>query len=472
MRSPDWPAADILTNRAFALSVALLLTAQACVVVWGYYLATDDWFIVSGGIGGVFDRQTIGTPAIRPVSIGLARAENALFGIAAPPRLLFHVALHGLAGCLVFAGLLGLGVARRQAGATALLFLAWPLNSEPLAWFHSGHTTLPAAVLILAALAGYIRRWHPVVVQVLLLAALLTRENALMLVAVFAAISWHRHRSLKAMSRDLLPSLVTAGVWLAARVWQVVTSLQTDSSAYLPDSDPLMAAAYVAFHLSVPVHPGAVGAWIWAGITALATAAVLWATRKRLAVPALWAAIWVAPFLLLYVTEDPLFDAAHSGYERRWYHLYLPILGLTWLWACALERRPRVLVVAVVLCLTLQLANAWVWTELGIGARGTRAELARLLEDRAPLIVEFEDHGDALTEVVEHQVLDLPRLFPGQTTPPIFRKKPGEESYIRAVRDAFDYPAWAQVPNPTLMPAAATRYRWDVATRRFVRLPR
>ncbi len=145
--------------RAFIL---LTLGVAAVVVAPGDYLTTDDWFLVSRGrdtgVSSLFERQTAGPPAIRPVSMALARLEHTLLGDEPTPRLLAGVALHGVAAlCLVWL-LTGLGRRDDEAWLAGALFAAWPLAAESLAWYHAGHTSLPVATLTLGALAAHAHR--------------------------------------------------------------------------------------------------------------------------------------------------------------------------------------------------------------------------------------------------------------------------------------------------------------------------
>ena len=98
---------------------------------------------------------------------------------------------------------------------------------------------------------------------------------------------------------------------------------------------------------------------------------------------------------------------------------------------------------------------------MGPGAQASKNAIGELLNLNKPLVFEFEGTHTALSEIVEHQTVDLPRIFPNAVNVPVFRKKPGENSYVRASQDPFGYPTWVQVPRADLIPTDAIRVVWD-----------
>jgi hypothetical protein len=444
-----------------------ILSLQAVVVSSSFYLGTDDWMMLSLGRDGVgveslFDRQTTGTPAIRPVSILLARGEYALFGDAASPRLLFHVLLHGMAALLLLWAALGVGFSARKSGLAALLFAAFPVHGEVLAWYHSGHTAIPVAVFSLAVIAGHARRWPISATLGLLIVALLTRESAVVVAPVALWISVRRSREFKAALADCAPILVVVTLFVILRAWQISTALSGDSNAFLAvDGNPVVAVGYILFQLFIPVHPGITGAWVWLAGFAAAGLYAFFTQRKVLGAVALWIALWVVPYLPLYPTDDSLFEATASSYERRWYYLYLPSIGVVWLLTMVTAERLKLAAIALVLCLALQLQNASWWVELGHGARSAHDELEVLVKKGQALVFDLGDNPTALTEILEHQLVDTPRIFHHLPPVPIFRKKTGDEGLMRAIRDPFDYPIWVELDRPDRIPANAIRVKWD-----------
>lgn len=441
-------------------------------VVGSDYLAHDDWLLVGFGrdahsVGEYFGRQTQGPPAIRPVSLLVARAESLVFGDEPTGRLLFHVLLHGLASVLLGLTLLAAGARAEIARLAAVFFCVWPVHGEILAWYHSGHTTLLWVVIALGTLLAHFRG-RPFLAAALFLLGLLTRENTVMLVPIVVLASWQRGDSLKVAIKRVSPLIGLAAVYVSVRAWQIAAALQGQPDAFLPvSSNPLMSAVHVVFKLLLPVHPGVPMATGMLVLVGLAVCALIAVNRRQLAGPAVWAALWCLPFLPLYASGDPLFEVTASAYEARWYHLYLPSAALAFLAANTLWSRPRWATLAACALLTLQLFNASWWAGLGEQAKTSRAQLTELLQLERPLVFEFEDDYDALTEVVEHQVAAIPKMAPHHTAP-VFRKKPGENSYIRAAVDPFDYPVWVQVPRSDLIPESALRVRWIRAEARFV----
>ena len=463
--------------RPFLALLLLVMAIQSLAVYPSDYLTTDDRLIVSfgreaEGLASLFERQTAGTPAIRPVSLGLARIEHHVLGDTAAPRLLFHVLLHALAALLVALALQGMGSGNRLAGLTMLLFAAQPLAAEPLAWFHGGHTTLPMATLALAAVTGHIRRWPRPLTALLFGLALLTRENAIMVVAITFWISWIRCRGLRSVLADMWPFIVVAAVFVSIRAWQLITVLTSDETAYLPfGGNPLLSVLYLSFHLSIPVQPAIDGAWFWLGGAALLTGWAALAARQNLRIALLWMGLWCLPFLPLYATNDPLFSVDQSNYDRRWYYLYIPSIGISYLVACALVSRRRLAWLVIPAVLALQIQNATWWSGLGESARNSRTQIEALLGTERPLLFLFESTDDALSEIIEHQLVDTPRLLPESPQVPVFRKKPGEDQVVRASRDPFDYPLWVPVPRPDLLPQDILAVSWDPHTAQFQTRP-
>ncbi|HIA01215.1 MAG TPA: hypothetical protein EYN06_00150 [Myxococcales bacterium] len=458
----------------FALGLCFVLLVQACIVSSSFYLGTDDWMMLdlgrdTGGVGSLFERQTTGTPAIRPVSILLARVEYALFDHAASPRLMGHVFLHGIAAILVLMLLLGNGLERHESILAALLFAAFPVHAEALAWYHSGHTTIPVAIFCLLTLVGHTNKWPIWTTLLCLLTGLLTRESAIVVAPLALWISWRRQPKLSAAIRDAAPLIAVVILFVAIRSWQVVGALTDDSNAFLTvSSNPLLSVGYVLFHLFIPVHPAIGGAMVWLTIMVLAGLSAAFTGRRLVFATLLWIVICVAPYIPMYPTGDPLFEPVAASYERRWYYLYLPSLGVAWLFARSVVRHKALAVVSLLLLLGLQSVNAHWWSSLGAGAHASFEQLSVLLKKGKPLVFEFNENPIALTEIVEHQVVDTLRLFPGIAPVPVYRNKPGEKGLLRASRDPFNYPIWMNMDRPDRIPTDAIWVSWVESEGRFV----
>ncbi len=457
---------------------ACVVLVQAVVVYDSFYLATDDWLLVTFGrspvdVARLFERQTAGTPAVRPLSLLLARVEHLVAGDAATPRMLLNTLWGATAAWMLFLFLDGLfGPSRRRAAAIAsAAFLVWPLQGEALGWYHSGQTMLPVAALSLAALAAFARGWPTFVGLTLLLAALLTRENAVAVGPVVLAIATWRQRSLQAALRSSWPWLLVLGVYVGVRAWQVLSAVTTDVTAQLPIGQSLVSTiGYVAFHLFVPVHPGIPWAWGWFGIALTASLAVVWLGRHELGPAVAWVVVFCLPFVWLYDTGDPVFDVAHASYERRWYHLTLPAAACAWLVATVVSRHRQWLTWALLVgLLALQLVNARWYVGLGQELRVTFSDVEALVATRRPIVL-VASSETILSELVEHQMLDIPRVFAGHASP-VFRVKAEGDGYVQARLDAFGYPHWHPLPETFVPPRDVLVVEWREAERRLRWVP-
>ncbi|MBT9560127.1 MAG: hypothetical protein IV100_29130 [Myxococcales bacterium] len=314
-----------------------------------FYLGTDDWFLVEHGRhpltwDRLFSLQREGTPAVRPLSLAFARLCHLLFGDACLPRRALILALHAAAATSVY--LLGRRWDGERAGRmAALLFLVWPLHAETLSWFHSGETAVPFATLSLAALAAFVHGVNATWVVLFQLTALLFRENAVVLGPLMVALGTIDARDGDRRWRDALhagltrarwPLAVTLG-WIAVRAAQVISALDGHSGAALPFADdPLDAVATVLFHVFCPVLPGFTVSAALAIVSAIAIGVGLWRAFGGPERPSfaglrglLLALTFAAPFVPLLDASDPLFEVYPGIYERRWYHLYPVVAGLT-----------------------------------------------------------------------------------------------------------------------------------------------
>lgn len=466
-------------RRVLPALIVIVVCMQGAVVASSYYIATDDWFLVDFGRDAVdmerlTARQTRGTPAIRPVSLLLARAEHLLFGDAATPRLLLHAALHGAAVWLIFLLVGSIERLSRLAPACALLFAVHPLHAEPLAWYHSGHTTLPLAVLALATMVAFARRWPAVVGLSIFVLALLTRENAVVVAPCLLGLAWMEQAPTRSWWRAFgraAPYLILTGAYVCVRSWQVLSALDSGDGAFLPlAQDPLSVLVHMIVHFAAPVQAGVSAAFV---VATLALAAwTLWCTVRTgtdatltWVVCVAWVGLWCAPFVPLYETSDDLIEALTTGYERRWYHLYLPAAGVALLLARALHQRPRLGIGIVLGLLTLQLVNASRLTDYGEAMREARGSIEVLLASDRPLVFEFPTEQTVLSELAEHQVVAIPRSFRGHTRP-VYRRY-GDGDHVRAVLDEFGYPTWAAVPRNVALPSDSLEVRWVEAARRF-----
>ncbi|MEC8022570.1 MAG: hypothetical protein VX223_01460 [Myxococcota bacterium] len=452
--------------------VALLMLGAQLTAVWGtFYLATDDYLIMTFGradinIERLFARQTGGTPAIRPVSLLLSRLEFLAFGEAVMPRIAINACINVLSGAMLALILDGLFKRPKYAILTGLAFIAWPLHAEGLAWFHSGHTSIPIGMLTLSVLAAYARGWSMLTTSILLVIALMTRENAVVTGPLLLAMGWYRHRALTPAMKSILPYAAILLVYVCIRLWQMSIALQGD--AQLPvGQDPLATTFYLIFHLLGPVHPGLPGAHVLLAITVISLILLMSRATSKIKYAGFWIVICCLPFAPLYDTGDPLFEAAVSAYERRWYHLYLPAAGMAWLVASAVGEHMKAAVAAIVCLLLLQLANAGWYADLGRDLRQTHQQLADIIQDPAPIALVIPEET-LLGGLVEHQVLDIPRIFTARA-PMVYRWLPDGDGteYVRAAQDPFGYPAWMTLRKGFHLPAGTRHFVWNEVQKRL-----
>jgi len=453
--------------------IAALLGVQAIAVIDAYYLVIDDWMLIAAGrevpeMSVIFGRTRPGPPTIRPVSILLARGEHLLFADAAYARLVWHLTQHAAACGLLALALNGLGATAREAGVAAVLFAAWPQNGEVIAWYHSGHTSIPMSLMLLTSLTAHIRRWPMWALLLPLIAALLTRENAVMFAPIALCVSVWRTRRFFPALRDMWPIIAVVGIFVAFRLIQFIPTMDEQTTS-IPLGNPLTAALHIGFNLAIPVQPGIDHSWIWLGACAAGMALLLFRRRADLWAAGLWIAIWSLPFMPVYATTDALFDPAAPNFERLWYHLYLPSMALAWLAARELAPHTKRIAVVVVCLTTLQTINARWFVELGELAHDAHAAVDEVLSEQRPTVFEFPQQ-DVGAQLVETQIWAANRVFDRKHAP-IYRLKPDADGYMRALRDSYTYPVWVEVPDPSLIPADALRVRWSTATRTLERLP-
>ncbi len=431
-----------------------------------FYLATDDWFFVDFGrrshaLGELFELKRTGTPAVRPLALAWARLEHLAFGDALLPRRLALIALHVLTALALRQVLTAL-TSRRAATWAAVAFACWPLHAEPLTWYHSGVTTIPVVALMLGSAVLQLngRRAGSCVALAL---ALMTRENAVVLAPTLVALDLGRGRSVREALRAAAPQLALTTAFVAWRAFQVVSALGHGGAELPFGQSGLMTAAYLTFHLVIPVHPAVPGAVVLAALTGLLALALLAGSLPQLRRAAPLMVLMSLPFAPLYDTGDPLFAVGDPEYERRWYHLYPLVLALAWPVGETLARlRTAVAASLAVGLLALQLLNARVWAEPGALLASSLQASRAALESGAPLalVLTAEPEGRAAVnaELLEHQFLDLPRIL-GRRALAIYKVDPDG---VRAVSelDERGYPRWRGLP-PTEAPSAHTRYlRW------------
>ena len=105
---------------------------------------------------------------------------------------LFNVILHGINAALVMRLLTLVGFFRSIALATALLFAVHPVQTESVACV-AGISNLLMGFFVLLSLMAYVRDYKVRAIVYFLL-ALMTKEQAIFAIALFALIDWYRGR--------------------------------------------------------------------------------------------------------------------------------------------------------------------------------------------------------------------------------------------------------------------------------------
>lgn len=328
----------------------------------------------------------------RPLQLISYRIDAALGGGAPWPFHLSIVLLHALATGLVFATASRLlGDDRAAALWAALLFAVHPIHSESVAWM----AARPDVMVACAGLAALLVYWRDdqspnrraALAATLVLVALLCKENAAALLLLVpaspfflpppAAATATRAAATQASAASLAPFALAALLYLALRRAGMHQALL---GSLLPDDPlaayPLALGTYLrllvlpwpqnAYIADLPSGPAA---WTGAALALLAGGALLawaWRRRDRTALFALaWIGLTLAPSLAVLgkPTTAPLAER----------YLYLPSIGLCWLFGAAMAGAARLgaraalasrvagaLVVAVGFLLTVQRNRVWV----------------------------------------------------------------------------------------------------------------
>ncbi len=281
----------------------------------------------------------------RPLKLVLYATARSVFGLHPWGfHLLLLMAHVGVSACAFF--LARRWLSREAAFAAGLLFAVHPIHSEAVAW-NAGFTDVPCALFamlsLLAALGEHRRRF--VVAPALLLAGMLCKEPAVMIVPVVAVGLWQEGRLRQKQTALLgVGYLVAVAIYLGLRLhaspqftaarnavtgWQAVATgvaLVGRCCAKLVRPTDLNVVHTFPF-VSQPTDARLLGG-------ALAIALLVWAAYRgrRTPVIAVGLALLVFPLLpALYVPvlADPLFQ------ER---YLYLPSAGAMLVAGWAFER--------------------------------------------------------------------------------------------------------------------------------------
>lgn len=188
--------------------------------VWdGRAMVLDDPAITSlGNVTRFFTEATVPLaetaqlPYWRPLTRTLVAALYAVGGASPPVYAVANLAFAAVGTALLLLALRALGASLPVATLAAALFAVHPAHVEAIHW-HWGLSTTFAGALSLAAVLAWVRE-RPAVATALATAAMLAREEAVLLLMAVAAIDvWVRRRP----ARNAWPLLAAAGLVLVAR---------------------------------------------------------------------------------------------------------------------------------------------------------------------------------------------------------------------------------------------------------------
>ena len=321
---------DLERLRPFALPVALLATFLVYATALRTFFAQDDvsFLLRARGV------EPTPWSLARPLSEGWTwRAMDAAFGLHPLPYHAFQMALHLGSTALVYA--IGRTLLRSwpAAFAAALLFGVSPVGFTPLHWT-SGIVELLVTFFSLAAFLTWLRARErgsmalAAASGVLVLAALLSKESAILLPGVLLVTHWRLGD--RAPARLLVPPLAAAALYAIGFVVTLRLVHYIGSEAYSMTAAPAFVALNALTYLGWLVLPRAVpdaiasmqtGMAVPGAVVALALALALHTQRRHARHPEEIGAAW---FLLLLSPGVPL---RHHTYL---YYLYSARPGLAW----------------------------------------------------------------------------------------------------------------------------------------------
>ena len=315
-----------------------------------------------------------GNYAYRPLAFLSYAIDWRLFGAWAPGWRATSLALHFASAALVY-GLVSrwaLGSLRLHGPAmlAAAMFAAFPFAGEVSFW-PAGRADLLAAffsLLFLATLDGGPRpagAARQTVRVLMIVAALLSKESALPLAVVAAAIDLalralrDEHASQRRLSshlrfvgRDLAPSWLACAAYIATRSILFGTPLKVYPDSTLPGSPGDYLERLASYGSLLERQPGIDPPWLWASVAAALVVLLLIAVRgartgERRTVLLLWACGLAA---LAYVLAPALLSAANTrvGDGARNFYVAWLYVSLATGFAAATTRLAAMAAVALV----------------------------------------------------------------------------------------------------------------------------
>ncbi len=460
---------------SYWVALGVIVAVQVGAAWPGGYLDGDDAFVLrmgqavaSAGWGDRLEQlATLWTsePTWRPLSTARAGVEFALFGGAAAPRLVTNALLHLASSVLIARCAVVVGSGTVRAAVASLVFAAFPLHSEALAWPHSGFEGMTVTAPLLLWALAWLRGRHRLALLWFGLATL-TRENAACVSAlVFLVPTAGSHRSRWAW---LLAYAGVLALHVAVRVALTrAAGHGTAGSFHWVESPQLALLAALGWPL-MPVHPAVAGAGALrvVAFVLLAATVVGLAWRRPLRRGTAVVLATMLPFLPQYHDAWRFVSAAEGGFELRWYFFHLPLAASAIWLALALpqsvEGARAKLVVAVTLAalLALCVANERVWREGTLTANRVAAALAAHVGPRcAPLELTTVSETDA-DEVASQVVLNADVFVGADASRCVRCRRLRDGRLERAVSTGLAHVEWQAASGC----GVARRMHWDALT--------
>ena len=374
---------------AFVLGVAIVGVALYFPVL-RLGLLSDDFLLLNWAASGQL------LPAawefVRPIPLAMWGALSALVPASAVPVALHAVnlMLHLVNAVLVMQFAMRLGLTRERALVAGLIFVAWPLSVEAVAWAAAVFDQLlvTCAVLLASQAVAPLQTNRAITIAAVVSAvALLTKETAVVLPILAALAVVAVHGDLR-RNRVVLVSLSTTIAYGLLRV-----ALKGTSAPSMPPLSGYAVKEMVSrpfAALTVPIHqdlistmPLVAATIVVAVVAALLSGAIGWASRPSSARRAIGLALWILVGVLPLLTNlfvDP--DLQGGRY------LYLPSVAWALLIADALPMDLAATRIVSFACVALLLATTAIATRAHLTHWSAAADIRdETLEDiaaRAP----------------------------------------------------------------------------------------
>ena len=211
---------------AATLSIGLMASWAIAFVLYfpmlSIGLLSDDFVLVARAHGSVL--VDANWDFLRPLPIGIWRLLIQLSGATAIPVVLhaMNIGLHGVNAWLTGILATRFGLDLRSAVLAGILFLVFPASVEPVVWASGVFDVLLVTLSLAAGIAitsATNRNVQTIAVAILTIAALATKETAVVLPALLAIAAYAApHVSLKRAAAPIAVSIVLVGLYFVVRL--------------------------------------------------------------------------------------------------------------------------------------------------------------------------------------------------------------------------------------------------------------